>query len=148
LLPHHPHPGATLSGNEHILVVEDDPAVLKLTVDILRSLGYQVHAVQSASQATKTVKRLNGLDLLLTDVVLVGESGYDLAQRLWANHPDLPVLFMSGYTDDEVFRRGVRDLRHAFLAKPFTPQTLARKVREVLRAHQQIKPPSAQEILP
>lgn len=125
-----------LGGSESILVVEDDAAVRNLVVQVLSGRGYDVRAVATANAAKRTHARRRA-DLLLTDVVLKGPSGFVLATQLWEQQPDLPVLFMSGYTDDEVFRRGVRDRRHQFLAKPFLPDTLVRKVREVLDAQRQ-----------
>ena len=72
------------------------------------------------------------LHLLLSDVVMPGMSGRDLAERLGVERPGIRVLFISGYTDDTMVRRGVRDAKVAFLQKPFTLENLAKKVREVL----------------
>lgn len=143
-LPQPREPQRVLGGKETILLVEDDESVRKLVVEVLQRLGYEVRAVANAAAALRSQSRRQ-IHLLLTDVVLHGPSGFALATKLWERHPRLPVLFMSGYTDDEVFRRGVRDRRHEFLAKPFSPETLARKVREVLDSHRAGPEPSASD---
>ena len=123
------------AGGETVLVVEDEPAVRALTVRVLRGRGYTVLEAGSAAEADRVaVAHPGAIDLLVTDVILPGEGGRPLALRLTAARPGLRVLFMSGYTDDEVVRHGVeRDEAH-FLQKPFAPAALAAKVREVLDA--------------
>jgi PAS domain S-box-containing protein len=120
-------------GHETILLVEDEASLREVTARSLEEYGYTVLKAASPIEAIATMKRRGGsVDLLLTDVVMPGLSGRQLAERLAADHPRLPVLFTSGYTDDAVVRYGVREAEVAFLPKPFTPLALATRVREVL----------------
>jgi signal transduction histidine kinase/CheY-like chemotaxis protein/ligand-binding sensor domain-containing protein len=122
-------------GTERVLLVEDDAAVRLLTSTVLREQGYEVTEAESAeiAEALLAQDRL-GVDLVLSDIVLSGMSGPQLADRLRASRPDLRVLFMSGYADDAVIRHGILETEVAFIQKPFTPDALARKVRETLDA--------------
>ncbi|HEY2375314.1 MAG TPA: ATP-binding protein [Gemmatimonadaceae bacterium] len=120
-------------GTETILLVEDDPSLRTLAERILRSFGYTVLVASTGQRALTLVDAFTGrIDLVTTDVVMPEMSGTVLVERLLSVVPDIHVLFMSGYTDDEVVRRGILDRRAAFLQKPFTPDQLAFKVREVL----------------
>lgn len=121
-------------GTERILLVEDEPSVLKLVTNMLKSLGYKVIGALTPSEALSlpVLEEKEGVDLLITDVVLAGANGPELAQRMQERLPDLRVLFISGYTDDKTFREGVLDKGDAFLPKPFTKNVLGMKVREVL----------------
>jgi two-component system, cell cycle sensor histidine kinase and response regulator CckA len=121
-------------GAETILVVEDEDALRSLAARILGGLGYTVLTAATADEALKIfVESRNSIDLLLTDVVLTGViQGSDLACALLGARPDLPVLYMSGYTRDAVANAGRPDEGTNFLAKPFTPDQLGAKVREVL----------------
>jgi CheY-like chemotaxis protein len=120
-------------GTETILVVEDDPALRALAERILRSYGYTVLVADTGPRALSLVlEHQDQVDLVATDVVMPEMSGNVLVQEIAKVQPRLPVLFMSGYTDDEVVRRGLTDGRAAFLQKPFTPEQLAFKVRQVL----------------
>ena len=120
-------------GSETVLVVEDDPLVRRVTARALRELGYQVLEAVDGEEALE-VARGDGraVDLLLTDVVMPRLSGRELARRLQAESPRVKVLFASGYTDDTVLRHGIQAEELDFLAKPFTVEGLARKVRELL----------------
>jgi PAS domain S-box-containing protein len=119
-------------GTETILLAEDEPAVRSLDRQVLSSCGYTVLEAGDGQEAVQIVEKLNGpLHLLVSDVVMPHLGGRQLAERLHAIRPRLKVLFVSGYTDDEVVRHGV-GREFAFLQKPFTPTELARKVREVL----------------
>jgi two-component system cell cycle sensor histidine kinase/response regulator CckA len=128
-------PDAMTGGSETVLLVEDEQAVRTLARKLLERLGYRVLEVGDGASALEAARRHDGpIDLLLTDVVMPELSGADLAARLVALRPDTRVLFMSGYTDDAIVRHGlVREGGH-FLQKPFTPDGLARKLREVLDA--------------
>jgi two-component system, cell cycle sensor histidine kinase and response regulator CckA len=120
-------------GSETILLVEDEDPVRELTRRCLEQRGYAVLQAASAEEAMDLVSDHAGrLDLLLTDVVMPGASGPDLARRLTTQRPDLQVLFVSGYPDDSPGSAGLLEPGAAFLQKPFTADTLARKVRDVL----------------
>jgi CheY-like chemotaxis protein len=123
-------------GCERILVVEDEAHVRELVVRVLSRYGYQVLAAGSAQEAEKVLEETgNHPDLLLTDVVLPGGvNGRQTAETLLDRFPQLRVLFMSGYTRDSVVHDGRLGQGIAFLEKPFTPETLLNKVREVLDA--------------
>ncbi len=114
-------------------LVEDETEVRELAEDILRMSGYTVLSAPSPAEAVALVQRHVGpIDLLLTDVVMPQMSGPRLAESLVALRPMLKVLYMSGYVGDAVAQHGVLDPRIPFLQKPFTPDALARIVREVL----------------
>src|SRR6266566_3119134 len=123
-------------GTETILVVEDEPAVLSLSRRALEAQGYVVLAASDASDAMRVVERHGGtIHLLLTDVVMPGLSGRELADRLATRRPGIRVLYMSGYPGDAVVQHGALPHGSAFLQKPFSPDGLARKVRDVLDAN-------------
>jgi PAS domain S-box-containing protein len=129
-----PHRAAApeLRGSETILVVEDEQAVRSLMVRMLRSMGYWVLEASRADEALMVCLRHKGpVHLLLTDVVMPQKSGRDLIDQLRPLRPDIKVLFTSGYTE-EALRRKVLERDAAFIPKPFTEETLARKVRDVL----------------
>jgi CheY-like chemotaxis protein len=120
-------------GTETILLVEDEDGVRALVKQVLARQGYTVIETRHGQEALEECGRHAGpIPLLLTDVVLPQMSGRELAERLKALHPDMKVLYMSGYTDDAILRHGVIDQETAFLQKPFTTTVLVRKVREVL----------------
>jgi two-component system cell cycle sensor histidine kinase/response regulator CckA len=120
-------------GTETILVVEDDPALRALSERVLESNGYTVLLARNGIEALAIASGHSGhIDMVATDVVMPKMNGRPLVEKLLESRAEMRVLFMSGYTDDEVMRRGVIDGRTAFLQKPFTPVELARKVREVL----------------
>ncbi|HEV2671991.1 MAG TPA: MASE1 domain-containing protein [Gemmatimonadales bacterium] len=125
---------ATLAvGSETVLVVEDQAEVRALTTRILEARGYTVLAAENGSAAAQLADRyLKRIDLLLTDVVMPGVNGRELALRLAAQRRDIKVLFVSGYTGEAIRQHGLLELGAAFLQKPFTPDVLARKVRDVL----------------
>ncbi len=120
-------------GAETVLLVEDDVAVCELVRAVLTSHGYRVITAQHPGEAeTICAGDSNGIELLLTDVIMPGMSGAELYRRVTSQNPHMKVLFMSGYIDDSVIRQGVQEKEVAFLQKPFSPMSLAKKVREVL----------------
>jgi PAS domain S-box-containing protein len=120
-------------GDELVLLVEDEEPVRRFACAALERSGYCVLEASGAEEAVRMFERsARPVDLLLTDVVMPGWSGVDLSDRLTESHPELKVLYMSGYTDDRLVHEGVLDPGTALLQKPFTPAMLARKVREVL----------------
>ncbi|MEP7087557.1 MAG: ATP-binding protein [Gemmatimonadota bacterium] len=123
-------------GTETILVVEDDLAVQALTRRLLERQGYTVIVANNGNEAILRVAE-NGdeIALVVTDVVMLSMSGGELAVALGETHPHLAVLFVSGYTDDVIVRRGLLDASASFLQKPFTAASLARAVRNALDAH-------------
>jgi two-component system, cell cycle sensor histidine kinase and response regulator CckA len=124
---------SSVRGNETILLVEDEGAVRDLTAKILRQLGYRVLCAESAPQALRTARLHAGeIALLLTDVVMPGMSGRQLADELRIDRPSVRVLYLSGYTENTVVTHGVLDAGVNFLAKPFSREVLALKIREVL----------------
>jgi two-component system, cell cycle sensor histidine kinase and response regulator CckA len=122
-----------MRGKETILVAEDDEQVRDLAVAILKACGYLVLELEHANDAERVCQHHSGeIDLLLTDVVMREVSGPELARRVQKVRPDIKVLFMSGYTDSAIVHQGVLEPGIAFLPKPFTPSTLAGRVRQVL----------------
>jgi two-component system, cell cycle sensor histidine kinase and response regulator CckA len=120
-------------GRETVLVVEDERVVRALMLRSLTRLGYRCVEAADAEEALGVLEQEEGhVDLVITDVVMPGISGGDLGLRLAERYPALPVLYTSGFADDDVIRRGLLDATRPFLQKPFNPVELGRKVREVL----------------
>lgn len=121
-----------LAGDETILVAEDEPQLRRLTERALLRGGYRVLVAQNGAEAV-AISRAHGgtIHLLLTDVVMPVMGGVRAADTIRAERPGIRVLFVSGYSEESLFRSGAEE-GVAFLAKPFTPQELERKVREVL----------------
>ncbi|MFA6147185.1 MAG: PAS domain S-box protein [bacterium] len=128
--PSLPHPSP---GTETILLAEDEEVVRRLTREILSENGYKVLEAENGREALLLSEAHRGeIHLLLTDVVMPKMSGRELTERIRPLRPGLRILYMSGYTDDAILRHGVLEDGIPFLQKPFTPEDLARKVREVL----------------
>jgi PAS domain S-box-containing protein len=128
-------------GTETILVVEDEAMVRDLTLEVLKECGYTVISAERPDDALRICAQNQApIDLLLTDVVMPGMSGLELAERLKPERPKMKVLYVSGYTADAVARRGMSDPKTAFLQKPFAPGALVRKVREVLEVVNEQRP--------
>ena len=122
-----------LTGDDTILLVEDEDPVREVTALLLESLGYEVLQVSNAKDAINLVENTRAkIDLLFTDVIMPGMSGRELVEALRLHDPGLKVLFQSGYTDDMVIRHGILRAEVAFLQKPFTVDALAKKIRERL----------------
>jgi CheY-like chemotaxis protein len=121
------------AGRNLILVAEDDPAVRHVVVTVLARAGYRAIGAAGPLEALTLARETAGsLDLLLTDIVMPHLSGTELAERLRAVQPQLPVVYMSGYTDKHVFDRGLLDPRAHFLPKPITPARLLDMIARVL----------------
>jgi PAS domain S-box-containing protein len=135
VLPKKEEPEITDSGSETILLVEDELSVLALAQRILQMRGYKV-LTASYGEAALGIASLPGqqIDLVVTDVVMPGMNGREFVEALHDRTPGIPVLYMSGYTNDDILRRGLMDSSVAFLQKPFTAKSLARLVRSVLDA--------------
>ncbi|MBN2428098.1 MAG: PAS domain S-box protein [Deltaproteobacteria bacterium] len=122
-----------LQGDETVLLVEDSEPVRYLAGNILKRKGYAVIVAENGEAALAKLENYHGpVHLLLTDVVMPGMSGKDLFERLSRRFPDMKVLYMSGYTEDVIVHRGVVDEGVNFIQKPFSVNTLATKIREVL----------------
>jgi len=120
-------------GSRTVLIVEDDAALLQVTCLSLQEAGYAILSARSSAEAIHISEVHKGIiHLMVTDVIMPGLSGDQLASRLSALRPEMKVLYVSGYTDDTIARHGILEPGLAFLQKPFSPRALARKVSEVL----------------
>jgi two-component system cell cycle sensor histidine kinase/response regulator CckA len=120
-------------GSQTILVVEDEAALLQVTRESLETVGYVILAAQSPAEAIRISESHPGpIDLMVTDVIMPGMNGAELATHLSVSRPEMKVLYVSGYIDDTIVRHGVLEPGLTFLQKPFSPKALARKVSEVL----------------
>ena len=123
----------TVRGSQTILIVEDDAALLQVTHRSLAGSGYVILAAHGPVEAIQiSDNHLGPIHLMVTDVIMPGMSGAQLAARLSPLRPEMKVLYVSGYTDDTIVHHGVLAAGLSFLQKPFSPKTLARKVSEVL----------------
>ena len=128
-------PASPVGGRKTILLVEDEPAILAMAAQMLDGLGYDVRAARTPAEAIRLVQELPGdLHLLITDVVMPGMNGRDLARTLDDLRPGLRHLYMSGYTADVIARNGILDDHLHFLHKPFSLEELAAKVSETLES--------------
>ena len=121
-------------GSGFILLVEDEEDVRKLTGNILAKCGYKVLEASNGQQAVQLLEQQpHSIDLLLTDVMMPGGlSGPQLAKQIATTHPQIKVLYMSGYNDDLLGRQGILTHDTLFIRKPFTPDELAQKIRQIL----------------
>jgi DNA-binding NtrC family response regulator len=123
-----------------ILLVEDDEGVRNLTVRILTRAGYEILAMAGGGEVFNLpAARLARMELLITDVVLGGINGADVASRLKAEHPSLRVLFISGYTDHPLLARGIFQNGTDLLQKPYSPDQLLKAVESVLEHADQVR---------
>jgi CheY-like chemotaxis protein len=126
-------PDAALGGNETILLVEDEDSVRGLVRETLSSKGYRVLEGENGEAGVAAAAGHAGkIDLIITDVVMPGMGGREMVKRLIESRPGTKVLYLSGYTEDAIISDGSAEQGTAFLQKPFTLQSLSRKVREVL----------------
>jgi PAS domain S-box-containing protein len=124
---------AVEGGDETVLLVEDEDIVRELAAIILKRLGYRVLVTRNGADACELAKsHKEGIDLLFTDIVMPGIDGRELAERLAVTCPEMKVLYTSGYTEDTIVHRGILEEGLNFISKPYHPQELASKLREVL----------------
>jgi hypothetical protein len=123
-----------INGTETVLLVEDEESVRQLVKETLQARGYRVMEAENGRAGLEVAESYGGtIDMVITDVVMPGMSGRELAKKLVAARPNTKVLYLSGYTEDSVVQQDVLGSGTSFLQKPFTLQTLAKKVREILR---------------
>jgi CheY-like chemotaxis protein len=123
---------APRANGETILVVEDEERVRQVSVDALRELGYDVLQAADGDQALAVLALHPEIGLLFTDVVMPNMNGRQLAEQARSARPDLKILYTTGYTRNAIVHNGMLDAEVAFLAKPFTVDQLARKIRKVI----------------
>jgi two-component system, cell cycle sensor histidine kinase and response regulator CckA len=124
---------ATSVESASILLIEDDAALRRLLARSLERVGHRVRDAADSEEAHTILAEDPGIDLLITDAVLPGQSGPNLARQVESDRPALRVLFISGYSDDAILRLGLLNEQEAFLQKPFGPRTFVHKVQQVLR---------------
>jgi len=126
-----------LSGNERILLVEDDKSLRKIISKILIELGYKVYQSGSGEEALRLYNehKDSGIDLLISDIIMPGMNGRELSEILLKGSPEMKILYISGYTDDIISYHGVLDDEVSFLAKPFSIFDIAFKIRNMLKEH-------------
>ncbi|MGD0014328.1 MAG: PAS domain S-box protein [Bryobacteraceae bacterium] len=134
----------TLGGSESILLVEDDPEVRQIAVQLLTALGYRALAAESGQEALHLFRERSPVDLVVTDIVMPGMNGAELAEQIQALRPGTPVLFISGYADASSLTPGFSINAEDLLPKPFTAEALGRKIRQTLqRARAQLARPAS-----
>jgi len=124
---------SSVYGNETILIVEDEEAVLELVEMSLKELGYKILTAKDGLQAIEKVKEYNDkIDLVLSDVVMPNMSGKEVAEKVRDYYPEIAVCFMSGYTDNAIMHHGILEANKNFIQKPFAPKNLAKLIRKIL----------------
>jgi len=123
-----------------VLVVDDDPIILKIVAEQIALFGFQPILAASGKEALQLAKKQTQIDLLLTDIMMPEMNGVDLAKQFVTLYPETKILFMSGYICPSMAHYGIQDSEHAFVQKPFTPQTLITKMRKVLKGPDIILP--------
>ena len=123
-----------LTGAHHetIMVIDDEPLVLDMVANVLKSEGYNVVAAQNGEEALNIGTDAGKIDLVLTDIVMPGMSGGELIQKIMARQPGIQVLYMSGYTKYTVLNHGSLESVSSFIWKPFSPADLLAKIRNIL----------------
>ena len=122
-----------LTGDETVLVVDDEPLLIGLVVEMLDPLGYRVLVASNGEEALKVCNNFNGrIDLLLTDVMMPGINGRELAEKFIVKRPETKVIYMSGYTDDALAHHGVLEENVVLINKPIKSSVVTHKIREVL----------------
>jgi signal transduction histidine kinase len=128
-----PTPVEKTKNFETVLVVEDEDIVRELVCEVLEDQGYNVLCAADGIEALRTAQDYDGeIHLLVTDVIMPHMNGHELAGKLSELRPEMKILYVSGYSDNDIGDHGVLDPRYELLQKPFTPQTLARKIRDVI----------------
>ncbi len=123
---------SNVHGHETILLVEDEPMILEMTRKMLQGLGYNILSASTPDEAVCLAQERAGeINLLMTDVVMPGTNGRELAKNLSSLYPKIKVLFMSGYTANVIEHHGVLDEGVHFIQKPFTMNDLSAKIREI-----------------
>lgn len=122
------------SGQGTVLLVEDETVVLEITQRMLKELGYKVMSFTNVDEAIEIAEKEPQIDLLVTDVIMPGLSGKEVAQNIKRHHPNMPVLFISGYTADTISQEGIMEEGIHFLQKPFNQISLSHKIREAMNA--------------
>jgi two-component system cell cycle sensor histidine kinase/response regulator CckA len=134
-------------GSETVLVVEDEEAVRMLVCRVLESNGYRVLEARHGAEALVLCdEHKDPIHMLITDVIMPGVSGKQLAERVSAQRPEMKILYISGYTDNAILHHGVLESGTNFLQKPFTPNALVRTVRTVLDGEPSVGSAPAQEV--
>jgi DNA-binding NtrC family response regulator len=115
-----------------VLIVDDDQILLNIVAEQISLFGYKPILASNAEEALQIAPKQTQIDLLLTDIMMPNMNGVDLAKQFITLYPETKVLFMSGYICPSMAHYGIKDSEHAFIQKPFTPQTLITKMRNVL----------------
>ncbi len=121
----------------HVLIVDDDPIVVESCRRILAAEGFQLSIAGNAESATSILESDASVDLILTDIKMPNQDGFQLIAYTSAAHPDLPVLMMTGYLTPETVERGRQSGADGFIAKPFTPDELVTAVRNTVKSEKQ-----------